>query len=345
MLQMHVAMSAPVRRVHVSYAVPSLVQPLMCDPQEKVTFTFTNPVDVLMRLLLLSPLAQDPQNLALVPEDGPYADFCNGARFRRIHEAIPPGSRALPCLLFFDECNRDEKGFDTGDGGIVVAAFLRKRLRESTHAKKSFATFPKVQFPNCNRNNVAVKKFQVQLRQHRLRAIYNCFKHFNETGGAIVRLQHGPLVYFSRAVILAVYADQPAATKCTMTGSACPVCFTSQGKMSPLNNRPLLHRTDERVRKRKRVLRQMEVNLNKKNTAMKRARIIGVYPIDVRCGFEATENRPDLWVFGPDPEKDNVYANMPQVSLHGMDEGLTSKLNYGCLMTALTEVILQSKFL
>jgi len=26
------------------------------------------------------------------------------------------------------------------------------------------------------------------------------------------------------------------------------------------------------------------------------------------------------------------------VSLHGMDEGLTAKLNYGCLMTALTEV-------
>ncbi len=33
------------------------------------------------------------------------------------------------------------------------------------------------------------------------------------------------------------------------------------------------------------------------------------------------------WVFGPDPIEDNIYRCLPQVNLHGMDEGLTMKLN------------------
>jgi len=38
-------------------------------------------------------------------------------------------------------------------------------------------------------------------------------------------------VYFPRAVLLAVYADIPAAQKILLTGSACPVCFTPAHKM------------------------------------------------------------------------------------------------------------------
>ena len=75
-----------------------------------------------------------------------------------------------------------------------------------------------------------------------------------------------------------------------------------------------------------------------KQNSDKRARRIGVWPVDLHSGFGANIERPDLWVFGPDPQRDNVYANMPQPSLHGMDEGLTAKLNYGCLKTALVEV-------
>ena len=117
----------------------------MSHPAESVHFTFCNPVDQLLRILLLSPLAADASNLALVPEEGPYyRDFIHGERLARIHAAIPPGSFALTCVLFFDECNRDEKGMDTGDGAIIVAGFLPKHLRESTHAKVSFGTFPKV---------------------------------------------------------------------------------------------------------------------------------------------------------------------------------------------------------
>ena len=39
------------------------------------------------------------------------------------------------------------------------------------------------------------------------------------------------------------------------------------------------------------------------------------------------------WVFGPDPVKDNVYQCMPQVNLHGFDEGLVQKMNFGAVET------------
>jgi hypothetical protein len=47
--------------------------------------------------------------------------------------------------------------------------------------------------------------------------------------------------------------------------------------------------------------------------------------------------KPDEWVFGPDPSEDNIYRCVPQVALHGMDEGLTQKLNRGILLCALAE--------
>ena len=47
--------------------------------------------------------------------------------------------------------------------------------------------------------------------------------------------------------------------------------------------------------------------------------------------------KPDEWVFGPDPSEDNIYRCLPQVTLHGMDEGLTQKLNKGILLYALAE--------
>ena len=47
--------------------------------------------------------------------------------------------------------------------------------------------------------------------------------------------------------------------------------------------------------------------------------------------------KPNEWVFGPDPSEDNIYRCLPQVTLHGMDEGLTQKLNKGILLYALAE--------
>ena len=41
----------------------------------------------------------------------------------RIYEAIPQGTAALSSVLFFDEINRDSKGFVSADGVIIVGGF------------------------------------------------------------------------------------------------------------------------------------------------------------------------------------------------------------------------------
>ena len=72
------------------------VQELMTRPAKTVTFKFIDPTDALVRLLLLSPLAANEDNLSFVPKDGLYyADFHDGARMRRIHEELPAGAVAL----------------------------------------------------------------------------------------------------------------------------------------------------------------------------------------------------------------------------------------------------------
>lgn len=48
--------------------------------------------------------------------------------------------------------------------------------------------------------------------------------------------------------------------------------------------------------------------------------------------------KPEEWIFGPDPIEDNIYRCLPQINLHGMDEGLTQKLNLGILLYASAEV-------
>jgi hypothetical protein len=48
-----------------------------------------------------------------------------------------------------------------------------------------------------------------------------------------------------------------------------------------------------------------------------------------------TQQPGGTWIFGPLPRKDNVFQCLPQVTLHGMDEGLTAKLCRGILALAL----------
>ena len=123
----------------------------MTKPQESITFNFYDPTDILVRLLVFSPVAKREENLAFFPEKGDVLhDFCHGDRLRRIHESLPEGCAALTAVLFFDEINRDEKGFCTGDGALVVGGFFKQRIRESTYAKASMGTFPGVQFPKVN---------------------------------------------------------------------------------------------------------------------------------------------------------------------------------------------------
>ena len=268
------------------------------------------------------------------------ADYCNGDRLKRVHAASPQGAAALTCTLFFDEINRDEKGFNTGDGAIVVGGFFRARARQSTDSKVSFGTFPKVPFPTCNRDLEKVKLFLKQLRHSQMNAIYRCFTRFNDRGGAVVKLQTGTPLYLARAVMLAIYGDFPAARKITLTGSACVQCFVPHDKMSVDNGKEAREpRTRRAMNKRKRVLLLMSTTgtAGCKERADKRAKSAGV-DLHVTNGMQGQDNDAN-WTFGPDPAADNVFQNMPQVSLHGMDEGLTSKLNLGCLRAVVSELM------
>ena len=72
--------------------------------------------------------------------------------------------------------------------------------------------------------------------------------------------------------------------------------------------------------------------------ANKRAKRIGVN-LEVACGW--TGELPHEWVFGPCPIRDNVWQCLPQVNLHGFDEGLVKKLNFGALELIIREGRLQ----
>ena len=53
----------------------------------------------------------DPANLRLLAQDSEILnDFCDGARYHRIQQALPEGTCALTSVLFFDEIQRDAKG-------------------------------------------------------------------------------------------------------------------------------------------------------------------------------------------------------------------------------------------
>jgi hypothetical protein len=130
----------------------------MTKPRDTIEFHFEDPTEALVRLVICSPLAADEANLALHAEQSEYyEDFCNGDRWRRVQNAIPQGSSALTGVLFFDEINQDKKGFDTGEGAIIVGGNFRREARESSYAKSSIATFPGVDFPAVNKTTTLQK--------------------------------------------------------------------------------------------------------------------------------------------------------------------------------------------
>ena len=146
-------------------------------------------------------------------------------------------------------------------------------------------------------------------------------------------------VYFPRACILAIYGDQPAATKCSLTGSACLVCFAQKRNMSqPPADGTTQKRTAANMQRRKRVLLAMS-NTGQRGAndrAVKRAKRVGV-DLEVECGWIGEPAHE--WVFGPCPLKDNMYQCLPQVNLHGMDEELVLKLNFGALELFIAECL------
>ena len=139
------------KRVKCEFKVPLNVQSKMSAPLSVAKFEFFDPTDVLVRLLALSPIGARPDNMAFFPEaSATLHDFCHGDRLRRMHDTMPTGSAVLTAVLFFDEINRDAKGFASGDGAIIVGGFFRQRVRESTYSKASIGTFPQMSFPKVH---------------------------------------------------------------------------------------------------------------------------------------------------------------------------------------------------
>ena len=185
-----------------------------------------------------------------------------------------------------------------------------------------------------------MKDFRLALRRAQHAAIYERYREFNRKGGAVVPLQTGGYLYFARACILAIYADQPAARKCSLTGSACPVCYTPEKKMAQAVQEPrhALMRTMANMKKRKRILMLMANSKAKgcNDAAQKKAKRIGVNMF-VDNAFNDSDGSDSERVMGPCRKKDNVYQILPQVNLHGMDEGVTAKTNHGVLEACITE--------
>ena len=100
----------------------------------------------------------------------------------------------------------------------------------------------------------------------------------------------------------------------------------------------MVPRTRGATKKKKRTYLLMSTSGTKgcNKNARTKAKVEGVN-LDVENGFWG---RPldEAWVFGPNPQLDNVYQNCPQVTLHGMDEGLTSKLNLGAVEMVVAEL-------
>ena len=211
------------------YKVPQNVQALMSKPTTALTFRFLDPVQCLIRLITQGPLSSDPDNMALYPEHNPYYDdFADGAKLHRIYKALPGGTAALTAILFFDSINRDAKGFSKGDGVILVGAFFKKHARESSLAKVSLGSLPPIHIAKTNTKLKVAEDFTKAARKFFYSCIYETFAKFNATNGAKCELQNGDVVHFSKAIILAIYTDQPAATKCSVTDSACPQCYTAR---------------------------------------------------------------------------------------------------------------------
>ncbi len=72
--------------------------------------------------------------------------------------------------------------------------------------------------------------------------------------------------------------------------------------------------------------------------AAKLARQLGI-TLTNECPWIGLPDKDGFTPFIPDGRLDNIYQSLPQVTLHGMDEGLTLKLCDGVLQTIISEAI------
>jgi hypothetical protein len=91
-----------------------------------------------------------------------------------------------------------------------MGGFFTSKPREILFAKYSLGTIPGIAVPSINKDRAVVVRFARKLRAKCHAAIMSCYTAFNNAGGAVVKLQSGRILYFPRALILAIYADFPA---------------------------------------------------------------------------------------------------------------------------------------
>jgi hypothetical protein len=118
----------PLTEIACVVDVPLDVQRLMSVPTSTITFRHVDPTEALVRMLVVGPLAADMGNLQFFPRQGSdfYDDYADGGRMARIQQALPSGTAALSSVLFFDKINRDKKGFNSGEGAIIVGGFFTR---------------------------------------------------------------------------------------------------------------------------------------------------------------------------------------------------------------------------
>jgi hypothetical protein len=118
--------------------------------------------------------------------------------------------------------------------GALSCAFVRGHARERDECMISMCTFGKLIFAGKNNTKKAAKVFKSVLDHTCLKAILSRFHHFNDHGGAFVRM-NGEIVHFERACIVGIFADLPAAMKLTLTGSSCNTCYMPRNEMAVAN--------------------------------------------------------------------------------------------------------------
>ena len=205
--------------------------------------------------------------------------------------------------------------------GALSCAFVRGHARERDECMISLCTFGKLIFAGKNNTKKAAKAFKRVLDHTCLRAILSRFHHFNEHGGAFVRM-NGSIIHFERACLVGIFADLPAAMKLTLTGSSCNTCFLPRDRMAEPNASASLRTWDNMKLAKSEYLARIASG-ETATTVLDEAKKYGV-DCYVKSAFAIP--RSGINPIGPDPNFDNPWANCPPVFLHGMESGTLMKV-------------------
>jgi hypothetical protein len=205
--------------------------------------------------------------------------------------------------------------------GALSCAFIRGHARERDECMISMCTFGKLVFSGKNNTRNAAKIFKNVLDHTCLKAIMSRFHHFNERGGAFVRMQD-QMVHFERACLVGIFADLPAAMKLTLTGSSCNTCYLSKDRMADADATAPL-RTWQNMDARKAEFKQRIEAGEAATGVLNEAKKIGV-----NCHVKSAFAIPRCGInpIGPDPNLDNPWSCCPPVYLHGMEMGTLMKV-------------------